>query len=129
MATRVKTDAETDTPCTKPLILHTILEKGQPGEKGGKVLKMHLTNEREHTLFYGLVVCFSSCRHHRPCITRCSTGIRGNAACHSGIAMVTGINIPKESVLLEKFDCSWEGHRVVPSPENSTSFRILLKMG
>lgn len=30
MATRVKTDADTDTPCTKPLILHTVLEKGQP---------------------------------------------------------------------------------------------------
>lgn len=35
MATRVKTDADTDTPCTKPLILHTVLEKGHPvgGEK------------------------------------------------------------------------------------------------
>lgn len=33
MATRVNTDAETDTPCTKPLILHTVLEKGQPVEK------------------------------------------------------------------------------------------------
>lgn len=30
MATKVKTEAETDTPCTKPLILHTVLEKGQP---------------------------------------------------------------------------------------------------
>lgn len=33
MATRVKTDAETDIPCTKPLILHTVLEKGQPVEQ------------------------------------------------------------------------------------------------
>ena len=33
MATRVKTEAETDTPCTKPLILHTELEKGQPVEE------------------------------------------------------------------------------------------------
>ncbi len=33
MATSVKTDADTDTPCTKPLILHTLLEKGQPVEK------------------------------------------------------------------------------------------------
>lgn len=37
MATKVNTDAETDTPCTKPLILHTILEKGQPGKKGRKM--------------------------------------------------------------------------------------------
>lgn len=33
IATRVKTDADTDTPCTKPLILHTVLEKGQPVKK------------------------------------------------------------------------------------------------
>lgn len=30
MATRVKTEAATDIPCTKPLILHTVFEKGQP---------------------------------------------------------------------------------------------------
>lgn len=33
MATSVKTDVDTDTPCTKPLILHTPLEKGQPEKK------------------------------------------------------------------------------------------------
>lgn len=33
MATRVKTEAATDIPCTKPLILHTVFEKGQPEEK------------------------------------------------------------------------------------------------
>lgn len=33
MATRVKTEAATDIPCTKPLILHTMFEKGQPEEK------------------------------------------------------------------------------------------------
>lgn len=36
MATRVKTEADTDTPCTKPLILHTVLEKGHPVEKSHK---------------------------------------------------------------------------------------------
>jgi hypothetical protein len=30
MATSVKTDADTDMPCTKPLILHVALSKGQP---------------------------------------------------------------------------------------------------
>lgn len=30
MATKVKTEAETETPCTNPLILHTMLEKGHP---------------------------------------------------------------------------------------------------
>lgn len=34
----MKTDADTDTPCTKPLILHTMLEKGQPVEKNDKWL-------------------------------------------------------------------------------------------
>lgn len=45
MATRVKTDAETDAPCTKPLILHTALEKGQPVEKTelGRVIHMFVT--------------------------------------------------------------------------------------
>lgn len=38
MATRVNTDAETDTPCTKPLILHTVLEKGQPVEQKWQTL-------------------------------------------------------------------------------------------
>ena len=33
MATRVKTDAETLMPCTRPLILHTVLVKGQPEEE------------------------------------------------------------------------------------------------
>lgn len=30
MATSVKTEAETDMPCTRPLILHMVLSKGQP---------------------------------------------------------------------------------------------------
>lgn len=45
MATRVNTDAETDTPCTKPLILHTILEKGQPGKKAENAINMHVKNK------------------------------------------------------------------------------------
>lgn len=48
MATRVKTDAETDTPCTKPLILHTILEKGQPGKKAENVINTNLKNKSIH---------------------------------------------------------------------------------
>lgn len=37
MATSVKTEAETDMPCTRPLILHMVLSKGQParGHRGG----------------------------------------------------------------------------------------------
>lgn len=37
MATSVKTEAETDMPCTRPLILHMALSKGQPvrGHHGG----------------------------------------------------------------------------------------------
>lgn len=30
MATSVKTEAETDMPCTRPLILHMVLSKGHP---------------------------------------------------------------------------------------------------
>ena len=30
MATKVKTEAATDIPCTRPLILHTVLVNGQP---------------------------------------------------------------------------------------------------
>lgn len=48
MATRVNTEAETDTPCTKPLILHTILEKGQPGKKAKDAMSMHVTNQSFH---------------------------------------------------------------------------------
>ncbi len=33
MATKVKTEAETDMPWTIPLILQTMLPNGQPGEK------------------------------------------------------------------------------------------------
>lgn len=32
MATRVNTEADTETPCTNPLILHTTLEKGHPAK-------------------------------------------------------------------------------------------------
>lgn len=56
MATKVNTDAETDTPCTKPLILHTILEKGQPGKKGRKMLASH---HRQDTLKVVLVLLVS----------------------------------------------------------------------
>ena len=33
MATKVKTEAETDIPCTSPLILHMLLPNGQPGRE------------------------------------------------------------------------------------------------
>lgn len=33
MATKVKTEADTDTPWTNPLILQTVLEKDQPVDK------------------------------------------------------------------------------------------------
>lgn len=33
MATKVKTEAETDIPCTSPLILHMLLPNGHPGRE------------------------------------------------------------------------------------------------
>jgi len=36
MATSVKTEAETDMPCTRPLILHMALSKGQPAKGHGR---------------------------------------------------------------------------------------------
>lgn len=40
MATRVKTEAATDIPCTKPLNLHTMLEKGQPEKETWKNMEI-----------------------------------------------------------------------------------------
>ncbi len=44
MATSVKTEADTDIPCTIPLNLHTKLPKGQPAEE-----KWNMNNRAEIT--------------------------------------------------------------------------------
>lgn len=83
MATKVNTDAETDTPCTKPLILHTILEKGQPGGKKNLIIQSSQTCALTETI--GCV--------HQPDL---------DPSCGNGVAIVTGMKIIKrESVPFE----------------------------
>lgn len=46
MATRVKTDADTEIPWTMPLILQTMLPKGQPGGDRGGWVRREIEKEK-----------------------------------------------------------------------------------
>lgn len=63
MATKVKTEAETDTPCTKPLILQTALEKGQPVDKTEPSRVIHMFMAEAHSE-QGLSVSNILCQPH-----------------------------------------------------------------
>lgn len=55
MATKVKTEAETDIPCTSPLILHMLLPNGHPGweieQSFEKIILIHyIANMKKKTI-------------------------------------------------------------------------------